>query len=217
MPISIDHMILGLISLAPCSGYDMKAACEHGEAGLVSALSYGSIYPRLKQLEQEGLIVTQTARQDGRQRRVHELTDKGWRELASWLEQPSEYPIPMRDELLLKLLFWGAAGVEREALALQLQERQQATQQILAYLIERRTDGLTFIDEYTSFVFNYIQSRLEAELSWISSTIAQLAAPASLPPQDPRWLSILQKARRTKAQTGERETENKQEETEDAE
>ncbi len=42
---SVDHIILGIISLAPCSGYDMKAACEGGEVGLVSKLSFGSIYP----------------------------------------------------------------------------------------------------------------------------------------------------------------------------
>src|SRR5579859_5570689 len=117
---SIDHMILGVISLYPCSGYDMKVEFEKGGAGMLSALSFGSIYPRLKQMEHDGLVETQHVNTDGRRKKVYELTTKGWQELAQWLEEPSEYPIPMRDELLLKMLFWGASGQERSVLIEQL-------------------------------------------------------------------------------------------------
>ncbi len=47
---SIEHIILGIISLVPCSGYDMKIEAERGSLGMLSALGFGSIYPRLKQL-----------------------------------------------------------------------------------------------------------------------------------------------------------------------
>lgn len=199
MPISIDALLLGIIALAPCSGYDMKTNFEKSEAGMLSALSFGSIYPRLKQLEADGLIEIQQSSEEGRRKRIYELTAQGWRELAAWLEQPADYPLPMRDELLLKMLFWGAAGEERGVLIRHLQRRRQETQDVLAYTKAREHDGVSFIDEYTLFVFTYMSSRLEAELQWIEDTIERLEAPAELPSQDPKWLSILQKARRKKA------------------
>jgi PadR family transcriptional regulator AphA len=210
MSISIDHTILGIISLAPCSGYDLKAACEWGEIGLVSMLSYGSIYPRLKQLEQQGLIEIQQASNEGRRRKVYELTTRGWQELIEWLELPAEYPFPMEDELLLKMLFWGATGADRTTLLAHLEARRAVSQEVLTHIVERSTDGISFIDEYAAFVLDYMRSRLEAELAWIAETMAQLEKPEHPPVQDPHWLSVLQKARRAKAQVEQQEMRGEQ-------
>ena len=198
---SVDHIVLGLISLDPCSGYDMKLEFEQGGAGMLSALSFGSIYPRLKQLEQDGLIATVQASESGRRKKVYELTASGWRELIAWLEQSTAYPIPMRDDLLLKMLYWGAAGQDRSTLITHLQVRRAESLDLLRYIEEWKTNGRSFVDEYTELVLNYIQMKLEAELNWIDMTMPRLAGEPSLPLQDPRWLSVLQKARRNRALT----------------
>jgi PadR family transcriptional regulator, regulatory protein AphA len=198
---SIDHIVLGLISLDPCSGYDMKLEFEQGGAGMLSALSFGSIYPRLKQLEQDGLIATVQASENGRRKKIYELTARGWQELEHWLGQPSAYPIPMRDDLLLKMLYWGASGQDRGALIEHLQVRCAESTDLLRYIRAWKTNGKSFVDEYTELVLNYIEVKLEAELKWIESTIAQLEGDPRLPIQDPRWLSVLQKARRNRALT----------------
>ncbi len=196
---SVDHIILGVISLAPCSGYDMKVEFEKGGAGMLSALSFGSIYPRLKHLEQAGLIETMQVSTDGRHKKMYELTVSGWAELARWLEMQTAYPIPMRDELLLKMLFWGAAGMDRGVLIEQLHTRREETHDLMVYIDEWQKNGVSFVDEYGALVLSYIQAHLESELSWIEKTIAQLKEPAQLPIQDPKWLVVLQKARRNKA------------------
>ena len=209
---SVDHIILGVISLAPCSGYDMKVEFEKGGAGMLSALSFGSIYPRLKYLEQEGLIEALPTSAEGRHtgggkspseglkhKKIYELTARGWLELSQWLEQQAAYPIPMRDELLLKMLFWGAAGMDRAQLIEQLQTRSEETRELMSYIDEWQKNGSSFVDEYGALVLSCIQSRLEIELSWIEKTIAQLKEPPQLPVQDPKWLAVLQKARRNKA------------------
>lgn len=196
---SVDHIILGIISLAPCSGYDMKAACEGGEVGLVSKLSFGSIYPCLKQLEQDGLVRVQQESSDRRKRRVYELTARGWETLRQWQTQAASYPFPVEDELLLKMLFWGASGADRLTLIAHLEERRSLTQELLVHLEERLNDGITFIDEYAAYVLDYIQHKLEAELTWIDATKAFLEEPERSPVQDPHWLAVLQKARRAKA------------------
>jgi len=210
---SVDHIILGVISLTACSGYDMKVEFEKGGAGMLSALSFGSIYPRLKYLEQEGLIETLSVGADGRHtgrgespneglkrhKKVYELTARGWLELAQWLEQQAAYPLPMHDELLLKMLFWGAAGMDRARLIEQLQTRSEETRDLMSYIDEWQKNGSSFVDEYGALVLSCIQSRLEIELSWIEKTVAQLKEPPQLPVQDPKWLAVLQKARRNKA------------------
>ena len=205
---SVDHILLGIISLNPCSGYDMKLEFEKGGAGMLSALSFGSIYPRLKALEQEGLIETQHINStNGRGKKVYELTERGWRELAHWLGQSSDYPIPMHDELLLKMLFWGSSGSDRPTLVKQLKVRQEESQNLMNYIDEWQKNGVSFIDEYGALVLSYIQLRLEAELHWIDSAVVQLEGPPQLPSQDPKWLAVMQKARRTSALGGEEESE----------
>jgi len=196
---SIDHIVLGLISLNPCSGYDMKVEFEQGGAGMLSALSFGSIYPRLKQLEQEGLIATVQANESGRRKRVYELTAQGWQELSAWLGQQSAYPIPMHDDLLLKMLFWGASGRDRETLISHLQVRHTESSNLIQYISAWQSNGRAFVDEYTEMVLSYIQVKLEAELAWIEATLEQLDGEPRLPVQDPQWLSVLQKARRNRA------------------
>ena len=196
---SIQHIVLGLISLNPCSGYDMKMEFEQGGAGMLSALSFGSIYPHLKQLEQDGLVATVQANENGRRKKVYELTAEGWQELANWLEQQPAYPIPMHDDLLLKLLFWGAAGENRETLITHIETRRTESNDLLSYIHDWQSNGKSFVDEYTELVLTYIQSRLEAELSWIEKTIEQLKGEPRPPLQDPRWLAVLQKARRNRA------------------
>ena len=199
MSISIDHIILGIISLNPCSGYDMKMEFEQGGASMLSALSFGSIYPRLKQLEEEGLIEIEQESKDGRHRKVYELTGRGWQELQRWLDQSSEYPIPMRDELLLKMLFWGASGAPRETLMAHLRIRYEESSEVLQYIAEWEHNGKSFVDEYTSLVLSYIRERLECELNWIMDAMTQLEGTPRPPVQDPKWLSVVQKARRKKA------------------
>jgi PadR family transcriptional regulator AphA len=196
---SIDHIVLGLISLNPCSGYDMKMEFEQGGAGMLSALSFGSIYPHLKQLEQDGLIVALQVDENGRRKKVYELTTHGWQELSDWLEQRPAYPIPMRDDLLLKMLFWGAAGEDREQLITHLQIRHTESNDLLSYIRDWQSNGKSFVDEYTELVLTYIQTRMEAELTWIEKAIEQLKGEPRLPVQDPNWLSVLQKARRNQA------------------
>ena len=196
---AIEHSILGMLSLRPCSGYDLKAEFEKGGAALLSASSFGSIYPHLKRLEQDGLIEAQEEDSDGRHKKIYDLTAKGWQELANWLEQASEYPVPMRDELLLKMLFWGSAGKERVTLIEQLQARREESLDLLRYMEDWQRNGSAFVDEYNALVFSYMQIRLESELAWIAQTTTQLEGPAQLPTQDPQWLSVVQKARRKKA------------------
>ncbi|MBA2287013.1 MAG: PadR family transcriptional regulator [Ktedonobacteraceae bacterium] len=197
---SVEHSILGVISLYPCSGYDMKVEFEIGGAGLLSALSFGSIYPRLKQMEQDGLIETSQVSGEGRRKKVYELTARGWKELEKWLKELSAYPIPMNDELLLKMVFWAAGRPEdRATLIDHLQMRWQQSKEMREYLIQWPQNGTSLISEYGMLAIRYVRARLETELAWIEETITQLEGPPQGPVQDPRHLAEQQRERRARA------------------
>src|SRR3984893_3684831 len=98
------YALLGVLSICPGSGYDVKKFMERSTANFWNE-SYGQIYPILKQLADEGLTTSHAEKQEGKpERYVYTLTDKGREELRRWLSEPVEYVVE-RQELLLKLFF----------------------------------------------------------------------------------------------------------------
>ncbi|HVF72379.1 MAG TPA: PadR family transcriptional regulator [Chthoniobacterales bacterium] len=96
--------VLGMLSIRPMSGYDIKKAVE-GSISNFWTESYGQIYPILKRLVGEKLVVKTVERQSGKpDRHVYELTARGRSELQDWLGKPA-VPKVQRNELLLKLFF----------------------------------------------------------------------------------------------------------------
>ena len=69
--------ILSLLSEKPRHGYDLMKELETRSGGSYR-VSAGTMYPALQQLEDEGMIVSET--KDGK--RVYQLTDLGKQELA---------------------------------------------------------------------------------------------------------------------------------------
>jgi PadR family transcriptional regulator, regulatory protein AphA len=98
------YALLGLLSICPGSGYDIKKFMEQSTSNFWNE-SYGQIYPILKQLVAAGLATSHTEKQEGKpERYVYTLTDKGLEELRHWLTEPIEHMVE-RNELLLKLFF----------------------------------------------------------------------------------------------------------------
>src|SRR5258708_12927816 len=153
----------------------MNIELEKVGAGMFSALTSGSIYPRLSALEEEGYIVSFAADNQGRRRKLHELTAQGWQALADWLPEPPAYPLPMRDELLLKLSFWySGRGDDRATLIAHLERRRQQSRELLDYLAAWPKNGFSYISEYSIIGLNYAPTRLEPDLPCIEETITPL-------------------------------------------
>lgn len=108
------YAVLGLLTLGPMSGYDLKKVAEQSIAHFWSE-SYGQIYPTLKQLVSEKLAVVKEESGNGaRARQVYTITAKGRQELAEWLKERPQQD-PPRMELLLKLFFARQADTEAAA------------------------------------------------------------------------------------------------------
>ncbi len=120
------YAVLGALAEGPRSVYAIK----HDLAASVGNFwheSFGQLYPMLKQLAEEGLVFIQ---EEGgpRDRKIYAITPSGMTALRAWLEEPSEYIPPPRNEFLLKLFFGRHAAPEVSLARLKrFAERSQAT------------------------------------------------------------------------------------------
>src|SRR6266849_2307620 len=101
---SSEYAILGMLSLRPMSGYDIRKTVQESIQYFWSE-SYGQIYPALKRMETQRLVKRVRGTQEGRaSRQVYALSPPGLRELQAWLSRQPQVQ-PARNELLLKLFF----------------------------------------------------------------------------------------------------------------
>jgi DNA-binding PadR family transcriptional regulator len=86
-----EHILLGLICLAPSSGYDLKRIFAVTPMGIYEPSS-GALYPALRRLEIRGLVRAQAGGggESGRRRRVYEPTAAGQASHIEWLRTPVE-------------------------------------------------------------------------------------------------------------------------------
>ena len=136
---AVTPVLLGMLSLGPRSGYDIKAIVDRSTRFFWAA-SYGQIYPELRRLEKEGLIEGEDAPTGGRNRRVYRLTKAGREALRDWLFG-STVTIEYRDESLLRLFF--ADALPREEALFLLEGRKKGHEEYLKVLreIEARPGG----------------------------------------------------------------------------
>lgn len=98
------YAILGMLSIAPMSGYDIKKRIEESISNFWTE-SYGQIYPMLKSVVAEKLVTKTVEKGSGKpDRHVYSLTELGRKELQRWLSE-GVTPKVERNELLLKLFF----------------------------------------------------------------------------------------------------------------
>jgi PadR family transcriptional regulator, regulatory protein AphA len=129
---AVTPVVLGMLSLGPRSGYDIKSAVDRSTRYFWAA-SYGQIYPELRRLEQDGLIEGEDAPSGGRSRRVYRLTKAGRDALKTWLFGPT-VTIELRDESLLRLFF--ADALPRDEALLLLEGRKKGHEEYLRALRE---------------------------------------------------------------------------------
>lgn len=107
------HVILGMVSREPRSGYEIKSLVD-GTTRFFWAASYGQIYPELKRLAEAGLVAGIDSPRGDRKRTLYAITPTGREALREWLRQAPE-TFEMREEGLLKLFFSGTLPREEAA------------------------------------------------------------------------------------------------------
>ncbi len=173
---STQNALLGLLTICPMSGYDIRQLVPWS-IGHFWNESYGQIYPSLKRLAEAGLIAKMTESRPGRpERNVYSLTEAGRTELCRWLEMPV-VPTVARNELLLKVFFGAHAGGEiAEQHVLAFAEQQRAAQDVYAATVKKLTVDSAGDPQlpFWLMTLNYGRHQSVAALAWCQETLAAL-------------------------------------------
>jgi len=115
------YAILGLLTIEPLSGYEMKKLIKESLAYFWSE-SNGQIYPTLNQLLKDHWIVVSNTTSSSKKSTRYAITEQGSKELQIWMQKDIEKSVH-RDENLLKLFF--GANVPKQESIRRLESRQE--------------------------------------------------------------------------------------------
>jgi DNA-binding PadR family transcriptional regulator len=101
----VKTMLLGFLMSRSMTGYELKKKFSISFS-FFSGLSYGSIYPTLKKMEQVGWLTLEVEIQDGSpNRKVYTITDEGRKVFLENLRAPFSLERP-KDAFLARLFFF---------------------------------------------------------------------------------------------------------------
>jgi len=157
-------VLLGLLSRAPASGWDLKGRMAR-DLALGWDAELAQIYPALRRLARGGFVTAKRRRSEkGPPRREYRITPAGRRELREWLAEPLAMPRP-RDAALARLAF-----LERQARETR-DARLVEYRVLLVAALKRASPGSTAARRRW-------RALLEAERAWVDAERALLEASA---------------------------------------
>jgi DNA-binding PadR family transcriptional regulator len=174
---STEFAVLGLLTLKPMSGYEMRQLVAQS-IGHFWSESYGQLYPSLKRLQSAGLVTKTTDPLSKRDKHIYSITDSGRTALAKWLKDAPK-PQPPRSELLLKLFFLppDAAQTSIEHVT---RARDRAIDDLrhLGYVEEKiRSEHANHPQlQQWLFTLSFGRHRAEAVVRWADGVLNDLAA-----------------------------------------
>lgn len=173
------YVILGILAIHPHqSGYEIRKTIQQS-VGFFWGESYGQIYPTLKRLAAEGLIVPDvSASQTRPKRQEYSLTPAGHLCLQEWLAVPYRED-PPRDEFLLKLFFGrdAAPGVSIQ----HIRRFQEENRRLLTTLLELEAMARAHNSQslpgfpFWMLTLNFGVAQLRSALEWSESALALLS------------------------------------------
>lgn len=177
---SLPHLILGLLSDQPMSGYDLNKAFQQSVQHFWT-VDQSQIYRALYKLHDQGQVEVQHIEQsDNPDKKVYHVTSAGKSELEGWLKAPIPEP-PVREGWLGQLYF--ADHIDDETLLENLSAYRDEIEARFQALSALRHSILQNIDDPSKIPRRW-QLRLltldygvdvhEFHLQWFDRTIAQI-------------------------------------------
>ncbi len=170
--VSIRHLILGLLTQQPMSGYDIKRFLK-SLSWLIDSPSFGSLYPTLHALREDDLVTVEVTPRQGRPpRKIYTITEAGRQVLGEWVDQPVAPGASLRTFVMRLIL---ASNFSHTGLISHLQQRrsQVAVHHATLKQITEALDGT--VDSGQRLAFGYGLALATAELAWLDSALEQLS------------------------------------------
>lgn len=106
----LEHYILGLLSVKPHTGYDIKKHLDTEGRFIREPVHFSQLYRTLKSMEQDGLVHSVEESRAGRpDAKVYHLTPAGHEALMSWLRSPLKPSFRHQESELGMRLSFGSA------------------------------------------------------------------------------------------------------------
>lgn len=103
---SLSHALLGLLAVAPASGYELTKEFEQEIGRYAWQAGHTSIYPELNKLAARGLV--HVTHEGARGAKTYDVTPEGREELRTWLLSHPTTTATVRNEQVLRMFLLSA-------------------------------------------------------------------------------------------------------------
>lgn len=171
---SFRYFILGLLTQQPMSGYDVKRFLDSLD-WLIGSPSFGSVYPTLHGLLEEGLATMDVVvDEDKPPRKVYSITEAGRKALQKWINEPVD-PDTSLKAFLMRLMLAGNLSSSGLVAYLQQRRSQVAVNRVALERVADAQDDADCLGQRLAFDYGLAAAR--AELAWLDRTLERLSQP----------------------------------------
>ena len=101
----VKTVCLAILSVSDATGYEIRKQFEDGPFAYFYEAGYGSIYPALNRLREEGLVSVRNVPQEGKpDKKVYSINDEGRTALKEAMNERPEHD-RLRSDFLVMMLF----------------------------------------------------------------------------------------------------------------
>jgi len=182
--LTVELPILGLLKDRPMHGYELRQALEK-VVGHFWSVSWGSLYPMLKKLEERDHLSSITETQEkGPDRIVYQITSAGEKRLVELLTTSDPSPeLAGRNDFHVKVAFFHLLSRSQRLQILDT-HKSRLQEKLDALLAEKKRVGQR-TNHYRKALLDYAVARLQTDLAWVTSLIqadSELLFPLSAAP-----------------------------------
>ena len=176
---SLKHAILGFLSFAPFTGYDLKKAFDRSVQHFWPA-NQSQIYRTLAELDEHGLVEKEVIEREERlDMKIYHITDPGRAELHQWLSTP----LPERDnrEPFLIQVYFGGRLTDDEILTLMERELKLVEERLAVYqaIYQASQNTPSKIDDARAIFLSLLTLEIgyksdQSTAQWLRSAISRI-------------------------------------------
>jgi DNA-binding PadR family transcriptional regulator len=164
--------ILGALMEKPMHGYELKQYFEHAP-GVFWMINYGSIYPALKKLEEEGLVKGRAkASGTARPKIIYRITKSGEGTFRKTLKERLKKDAFVRDEFTLHLFFMDF--LDKKTIKQMIKSKLEGNARILEIVKEHEKIHKCKLPKYRCEVLKRGKLHLKTEISWLNNTLKEI-------------------------------------------
>ncbi|GHO71252.1 hypothetical protein KSC_101440 [Ktedonobacter sp. SOSP1-52] len=180
-----ELFVVGELMNGPQHGYKLHAIIQR-ILGPFHRLSWGTLYPLIRRLEQQGLITSESEQDDTavsheghrQTRKLYRLTDAGRDRFFALMRDPGEYSPDYPDLFAVKLSKFGLVDSSVQLAVLQhYREYLSVLREHYAHGISRVMSNPEIRDQERSFILQLAEYHIhsyDATLAWLDTKIVNL-------------------------------------------